>query len=1172
MIRQAGFVCRACAAHARRQLQWPVSTATTAVAAAARPSPSYHARHSSIATSIPASSLEPQVVSTPIEEAPVCYPDARIIETEKTQFGPPESTRKNVPELSESGGRSKLRGGAQTLHDDGAKKPGWWKKQRKGKSRRSIPPIVQDASELPESEIISMLKGGTGAPNGGNAKTKASKKVPRRVEGLRDSEYNKPVTPTDKRQLWRRSNFKPFLEGTGKLGKKESRQFLEWRKLCHELWRRMVLPSPDNNNPGEHLTVGSEDLAEFLRLSTVSEMRDLYRTKPALKRWARWRDLTVAALYLEPRRAVQVLEATLDLESLKQQHAVPDAFAILCRWSSRLPQDQRTEQLSALSGLMLRLLRDNSPGSFQFSQWVLYDVIQSCDMKTLKELYQELRRHLHPLTAYTRLHIANRFAKEVDYKGDALNILQEIVEANEMDINAPHCAALATAIMTFPKPKDATRRDDTEAQAKALSRTQTEIYERLLRMDLIPNKIHYTAMIRNLCNNQQLPAAWDVYRIMRDQGIKPDAHVYSVLLHGSKIARDIESTKRVILEGSGDSLRETIIWNDLLDTILKTSFKESRHEKGLGRRRAFRAMVRVYQMFFKPEPLERLLRSDLRTHFGSTDPNNEPPNWQWGQEMSSFLETLARRHPEDLVEPGSDTLTIMIIGYLRSAPDLNTLIAFYWHFRSLFKAGDPTVARLLEDGTLIYDAILKLVLEHRGTVRIAFNIISDMLTEAAAYANSVAASQAAAPQAETEAAKSTTVTNTEVRQTPAQPPSAATATTSLPFHPAPSVFTWSVLLYKLVCSNARTYGWRVLKMMGRHGVRPNLVTWNTLIKGFALSKSPTRTSKALFDMERAGFVPNERTYRAFANLRGMQNRALELLEQRTAEWEARREKRAAEKRERERQRRRIQEEEDATTDADAEEAEKEEVGGAASSSSSSSSAFAQRILERRRLIAEARRERERDRAEQRLLLQEEEEFREEDAAWDADSRLLPTSSSPQQQHHHLQGGGDGSVFNPSRDHMHAQSFLQMRDELAEIAEDMRRQGDADAATAADAVGKGGMNWGRSHGTTTTSSSLSSATAEDPGQSQNDGPAPPAEAGDDGDGSEKDLSMAEYMDVLEKWGMAGVEPKEKEEELEEQELQEFEERELRALEEQEQEQNKELQGARGAERRKQNPTS
>lgn len=913
-------------------------------------------------------------------------------------------------------------------------------KLRRRLSSTSKSKTSKGTPQFSESEIISMFRGEAAIPDYPKKKIKGApekggtwKRLGRQKK-FRDDQ----VTTGDKRQKQLGAELSGFSKATSKLTLGESRQFLNWRKPLHDLWRRMLSPTSDGCR-SECFTSGAADLDELLQLSSVDEMRELWRAKPRPMRRARWPPMMLAALYLAPERAAEVLVATLGREQRMQMYAVPDVLAFLCRWSSRLPVPQRAAQQASLPGLLVRLLRGSQPRDYQFQQWVLYDIIQLCNLPELVELYQELQRYCHPLSVDTKLHIADRFAKDVHHKEQAFEILNDMVMANQLDINSTHGAALATAIMTFPKPDKAG--DDKDAQRATLPQIQADFYERLLRIGVVPNKIHYTAMIRNLCHTKQLVAAWDVYRIMRDQGITPDPHVYATLLHGSKVAGDVGSTKQALAEGSRELAGETYMWNDLLDTILKASMQERRRTNGLGPMRAFRAMVRIYLKFFKPEPLQKLLRSDLRAHFAAAGPTNESPNWQWAQEMSDLLEMLPQSPPETLVEPGNVTLTIMLIGYLRSADNLNTLLAFYWNFRGLFKSGDPTVAKLLEENTVIYDTILKTILQHQGTVRTSLNITSDMLTDAAAYSNAIAAAEATAAEAD---------------PTPFQPPPATPR-----FHPAPSVFTWSILLYGLVHENAVRYGRRVLALMREHSIEPNQVTWNSLIKGYALDQNPLQTARALFDMERAGYLPNERTHHAFSHL-APQEKALQLLERWNAEADAEVEE-AAEQQEQ-------QEEQQEGEEAEPRQALKEENKP---TPSKTTSIFAERIKLKRALAAQEAQEQEEAWHEHQLLLQEEDEYRydedEEDGPWtDAPA---PTPSSQR----------------ASKEDFYAQKFLQMRDVVEEVAEDMRRDPE---------VGKK-MRKKPQKGTK---------------------PKPDVDA--------EEPEMMDYMSVLEEWGKEGQEDEEK----------------------------------------------
>ncbi|KAL2017641.1 hypothetical protein VTK56DRAFT_1909 [Thermocarpiscus australiensis] len=648
--------------------------------------------------------------------------------------------------------------------------------------------------------------------------------------------YSKPPTRADKR-------FRELAQ--------------DWQRGFSEAWSRTE--SPGLKDPARPvMNAGVEELAKLLPLSSVAEMREYWKAQPEHTREYVWPDIMLAALNFAPNRVGQLLEATVE-QDVTAPYAVADLLKFLVMWSSKLPADRRQEQQAALPGLLLHCLRATYPEHIKLEQWTIYKMIPFCkSLETLAEIYTELRQYGQFLHVNTRLQFARRFAEDPNHKLLALGILEEIVNAGKINPNDPRCAALTTAILTFP---DKGRSSLTTNYLQFLNQLIPQVYERVLQLGVTPNLITYTAIIRSLCLTQQLPTAWRIYNFMREQGIEPDSYVYSTLLNGSKLAIDLESASRVVHEASAETLRDPMIWTDLLHTSLFAALKEAR-DKELKPPRAlpaFPSMLRIYARFFKLEPLQEIIPSNLHDHLTASALDVGAVGW----ESMAYMEDIAHKLPvseeHELVEPSGITLLIMVLGYIKGFSNVYNIITFYSHFRSLVKTGNEVAADLVRQGTFVYDAIIKAVTEWSGMQRLALDILRDMLEDAAA------AAAAAGPSSSSD--QTTKHTPDTSRPTP----------TSL--HRAPSVYTWSVLLHGFFQQGQTRQAERILHMMRQRGIEPNLVTWNTLVAGYARAQYMGKTVSTLAEMEDAGHQADYWTSRAFSHL-GNQQRALELLERR----------------------------------------------------------------------------------------------------------------------------------------------------------------------------------------------------------------------------------------------------------------------------------------------------
>jgi pentatricopeptide repeat protein len=183
---------------------------------------------------------------------------------------------------------------------------------------------------------------------------------------------------------------------------------------------------------------------------------------------------------------------------------------------------------------------------------------------------------------------------------------------------------------------------------------------------------------------------------------------------------------------------------------------------------------------------------------------------------------------------------MMLAGYVRGFQQPYDIIAFYSRFCTILRNGDPVAVRLVqEQGTLVHDIVIKALVERSGMLRVALDVIGDMLRDATAAA-----------------ARSATFSKGN-----------ATNVTLPPLHPAPSVYTWSILLNGFLFHRQRQQAERIVYMMRAHGIEPNLVTWNTLVAGYARDQQVSKTVRALQKLEAAGYEADEFTIRAFSYLK-----------------------------------------------------------------------------------------------------------------------------------------------------------------------------------------------------------------------------------------------------------------------------------------------------------------
>ena len=600
--------------------------------------------------------------------------------------------------------------------------------------------------------------------------------------------------------------------------------FKSWkRKFAKKFDRLLAQKQPTT----KHTLPGQDQLTRLVDLEGVDQMRAAWQSKSPHERKQLWPGIALAMLHLRPHEAHLVLRATFE-ENIIPFYAVRDVVAYLVRRSTFLDDVGKQRTTADLFDLVLFLLDNSSNRYLQFPQWVLYTLVKGLPPANVACLYDALVRYGHPIHPNTLGHFAGCLASDSKHKSTSLQILQCLLKSGAVRIDQPRGAALCTSILSMKK-----------ADLKQhMPVTPAELFEKLLDLGLNPNLFTYTAIIRNLCLNGELHTAWNVFDTMIENNITPDAHLYSILLNGAKLRQDLHSLNRVARAARADGVRDRIVWNDLLHGLFVPWLAEARKK----RMRppvilpAFLPMLKAYTRFFQLDPLQKFTLEDVNSYLEAGPVYGG--QWDTEPQVLSLISNLPPLDSQDLIEPGSDTLGIMLLAYLTGFSNPYNVIAFYAQFRGLLQRSDPTAVRLIEEcGTLVYDIIIKAVLEWEGLLQVALEIVGDML-KGAQLAPADPASSLAGDR----------TTETTLR------------------HPAPSIYTWSILLKGFMYHGKIGEAERILHMMRDYGVEPTIVTWNTLLAGYTRTQQVGKTVTTFQRIESAKLEPDDFTFKAFSYL------------------------------------------------------------------------------------------------------------------------------------------------------------------------------------------------------------------------------------------------------------------------------------------------------------------
>lgn len=689
-----------------------------------------------------------------------------------------------------------------------------------------------------------------------------------------------------------------------------------WKSLIKDAFA--TPPSKHN-----HATMTIPERRALFWILDSNNLEAMMRSYPSFsqKDWKLYMESTrliisVALRYTSPSRLRMVLECILrNQRKHKLQYydffIIEDVLELLATHLRRMKSDgdERLAYAENMADLVVYAMEafgtNVKRGGVLISQATIHPILDALPDDAVEPWYyrlQEARCHLHP---FTQLHFASRIAKSSPAgKLSSVQILHGLTRTGLLDINSPVAASVCTSILSFGK-IDIARMDDQSA-------TPADLFRHLNDIGMVPNVITYSAIIRGLCLRKDLKTALEVFDIMRHHGVQPDEYTYSILINGCKLCKDFRLLTHFALDVCNQNIRDVVIWNEILHGVYLCCMQTSKDSRGK-RRTALRALNEVYSRIFDARLLRPFITGRLAEQDGILVRDQQVP------EDIEPLGEIPPLPPRELLLPGSDTLSIMLLGLVRSFDMPYDVVVFYNNFRQMLRQGHPVAERLVRDrGTYVHDIVLRSLLRFRGTMRVALDIIRDMMWHTGEDANSnpnqagpmptaeaplqtavVADAEAPAANTEDDVAypRDSTSDNTTSDSVLSGESSGsftegatAEAEAQVPHedgnlaprahavqHPAPSVYTWSILVFGFMRHKLPGEAERTLNLMREHGVQPNVVTYNTLAAGYAKLNKIPQAVRAMQRLEADGFQSDDSTLRAFSYINNKQ-RAIKLME------------------------------------------------------------------------------------------------------------------------------------------------------------------------------------------------------------------------------------------------------------------------------------------------------
>ncbi|RGP65346.1 hypothetical protein FLONG3_9242 [Fusarium longipes] len=647
--------------------------------------------------------------------------------------------------------------------------------------------------------------------------------------------------------------------------KKRREKYDQWGYLRHQYsgdelkavrkqfnyWHTNLGPIADGNKPKSLSWLND---GKFLfELESTSDMEKAWHDLDVEIRKKQWPRAMLSTLYSRPEKAIQVLEATLNPLPPGYAMAGVAHFCIsaLNLKDIKVIRDRVTKADEALE-LFAKLIEDIPSGHVPFRQSTLGLAAAKLPIEQTAELFQILRRSGIKLHKNTLLKFADKLARGHTHKEQAFQILRNIVDEGH-DLNAPSIASVITTLL-HTQPTTHTWSDSEE------SFSPQRAMEYFLEHGFSPNLVSFTSLIQSLCLQGDIEEAVRLPLLLAENGAELDSRCYTTVFRGAKSSLKASNIRRALDVARAAKVPYVDVLNNTLHSVFYFAEMESR-DKGYPAPYVvpvFGPLLRIYAKKFDLEPLQWLLPDTLplllsQKNMDTSEKFQSGPQREW--EFRNTIVPVANEFFDGndglRRKPNMQTLATMVRGYIKTLHRPYDLMSFYNWFKSRLeeRGTERNLAQQLvkEQGSIIHDTLILVMLERKVLLRPALQVFGDMLRDSL------------------------------IIKTPEESQQGEALTENFPVHPPPTLFTFSILLHGLLMRREVMLAEQVRQALREHNLEPNIVTWNTLVKGYAAMQDLSQTVGTLQDLEAAGYKPDTHTFKAFAKLKD-QARALEMME------------------------------------------------------------------------------------------------------------------------------------------------------------------------------------------------------------------------------------------------------------------------------------------------------
>ncbi|RKF58785.1 putative pentatricopeptide repeat protein [Erysiphe neolycopersici] len=568
--------------------------------------------------------------------------------------------------------------------------------------------------------------------------------------------------------------------------------------------------------------ISNKDVRNLLQ--EITEGISISRSHRFYSKKTMWLEFMAKILYSHPNRALDALEALVkilpDLPCVPQTAVADIIHCIIIHYFHDTTLIE-SEDLMRIATRIIDILH-SIPSSLvlPLSDHCLFLLLSNLPGANLEHLYVYLTKNNAKLSIWTIMQFCSRLAKagHIEF---AFEAVQKLTRTN-CHLNKSNALSVFTSVLHCSNL-------DPEAQINTI-----KIFQYLISSGVKPNIFLYNVVLHSLIKNQEPHKAWNFYERMSIERIESDVTTYSILLNDAKRRLDTPTINRIVQIIRKHGKTSGHIITDIIHAIFLLHQKsplqsESSDMNTENPQAIFSQMLQIYIEYFKLDQLFILVPGLSDAYVASSNLEKKKPLW----------------------DPPAPTLCVMVTGFLGMV-DSSGAKRFYEHFKTLVRTGNPAVASLVKT-TYIYNVILMCFYKFEDRAKDAPDVIANMLLheqEITVIDPSFSKADSSCNDFETSKKVSS--------------PSLCCA---IPHSPAkPDVYTWSILVKIFMRLRYTRSAEKVLSMMVRRNIQPEMVTWTSLIAGYARMQNPIMTANAVQRFEEAGFESDDHIHRVLSKV------------------------------------------------------------------------------------------------------------------------------------------------------------------------------------------------------------------------------------------------------------------------------------------------------------------